>query len=321
MDQQTGYFTQFHNDPDDPGSISHSTVNTIAEDLDGNLVVGTLGGLNRYDRKYNTFYHFPVNQNDDYSLNNEFINTIFCDKQGNLWVGTDKGGINKFNTHQKQFGYFVSNATNINSLNYNTINSVFDETSTLWIGTAGGGLNTYDKSSRKFNHYRNNPHNPASIHSNFITSFCRDNNQNLWIGTWGGGLDKVISLKGEGRFIHHIKDNLPTSLCNVFISSLWVDEKGFMVVGTFGGLDLLYSEKGIFKHVLSNANDLHKITEAGCILKDKKGFYWIGTPASRRFVTYTNLKGGDYTFRIKASNSDGIWNNKPTELQMGNTLV
>ena len=35
---------------------------------------------------------------------------------------------------------------------------------------------------------------------------------------------------------------------------------------------------------------------------------WNYVDSSRRFATYTNLKHGSYTFRVKASNNDGIWN-------------
>ena len=34
---------------------------------------------------------------------------------------------------------------------------------------------------------------------------------------------------------------------------------------------------------------------------------WIQA-GSRRYATYTNLPGGNYIFRVKASNSDGVWN-------------
>jgi hypothetical protein len=34
---------------------------------------------------------------------------------------------------------------------------------------------------------------------------------------------------------------------------------------------------------------------------------WIQA-GNRRYVTYTNLPGGEYVFRVKASNSDGVWN-------------
>jgi signal transduction histidine kinase len=43
---------------------------------------------------------------------------------------------------------------------------------------------------------------------------------------------------------------------------------------------------------------------------------WNHTDASRRYVTYTNLDPGDYTFRVKASNNDGVWNEKGTSLKI-----
>ncbi|UUZ55527.1 hypothetical protein LP419_07710 [Massilia sp. H-1] len=35
---------------------------------------------------------------------------------------------------------------------------------------------------------------------------------------------------------------------------------------------------------------------------------WVSTDASKRFATYTNLDPGQYTFRVKAANKDGVWN-------------
>ena len=43
---------------------------------------------------------------------------------------------------------------------------------------------------------------------------------------------------------------------------------------------------------------------------------WNYTDASRRYVTYTNLDPGSYTFRVKASNNDAVWNEKGTSLKI-----
>ena len=43
---------------------------------------------------------------------------------------------------------------------------------------------------------------------------------------------------------------------------------------------------------------------------------WVHTSASRRFATYTNLNPGSYTFRVKASNKDGIWNEEGISIQI-----
>ena len=43
---------------------------------------------------------------------------------------------------------------------------------------------------------------------------------------------------------------------------------------------------------------------------------WIHTHSDRRYVTYTNLDPGSYTFRVKASNNDGIWNEESTAISI-----
>lgn len=43
---------------------------------------------------------------------------------------------------------------------------------------------------------------------------------------------------------------------------------------------------------------------------------WSYTDASRRLATYTNLNPGTYTFRVKASNNDGVWNNQGTSVKV-----
>ena len=40
---------------------------------------------------------------------------------------------------------------------------------------------------------------------------------------------------------------------------------------------------------------------------------WINS-ASRRFVTYTNLNPGKYVFKVKSTNSDGVWYNNTTSI-------
>lgn len=43
---------------------------------------------------------------------------------------------------------------------------------------------------------------------------------------------------------------------------------------------------------------------------------WIYTGATKRVASYSNLAPGAYTFKVRASNSDGIWTRQPAELQI-----
>jgi PAS domain S-box-containing protein len=46
---------------------------------------------------------------------------------------------------------------------------------------------------------------------------------------------------------------------------------------------------------------------------------WIKTNAKKRFISYTNLSPGQYTFKVKGSNNDGIWNEEGTAIKINIT--
>lgn len=104
------------------GSLTHLTVNSITQDVLGNIIIGTLGGLNIYRKATDDFEIIRENRVKDYCLSNEFINSVLADEQGNVWIGTDKGGINQYNVHQKQFYYIGMAGSGIKGLNCATVN-------------------------------------------------------------------------------------------------------------------------------------------------------------------------------------------------------
>lgn len=49
-----------------------------------------------------------------------------------------------------------------------------------------------------------------------------------------------------------------------------------------------------------------------------EGFHkeWINLPANQRIVSFANLPAGEYTFKVKASNGDGVWSPEPATLHI-----
>ncbi len=43
---------------------------------------------------------------------------------------------------------------------------------------------------------------------------------------------------------------------------------------------------------------------------------WIFTGGSNRTATYTNLPSGEFTFLVKGTNEDGIWNETPASIRI-----
>ncbi|MBN2263038.1 MAG: response regulator [Prolixibacteraceae bacterium] len=269
----------YFNEPNTHNTLTHNTINKVREDANGQILVGTLGGLHLFDTYAGKFFAFPEEGPDHFKLNNKFINTIYCDEYGNVWIGTEKGGINKFNVFQNQFEFYANDPNNPNSLNENTINSILKEKEWLWVGTAGGGLNRLNYKTGAFAHYTYSAFNTSTLSSDYVTSMVRDNSGYLWVGTWGGGLNR-INTSAKTPIIQRINLETPgiqNEIVNYFVSSLINDKRGFLMVGTEGGLSSFDYSSQKFTTLISDNTKFPALTEIGCILLDSKDFYWIGT--------------------------------------------
>jgi signal transduction histidine kinase/ligand-binding sensor domain-containing protein/DNA-binding response OmpR family regulator len=264
----------FYHDPDNPNSLIHNTVTTLARDPQGQLLIGTLGGLCTYTAA-GDIQPIQGNPATHGQLNNPFVNSLFCDNYGNVWIGTEKGGVNTYNIHQKPFQQLVHQRGQVNSLSHGTVNSVLAEPDFLWIGTAGGGLNRVNRQNGRIQAAQFDPHRAGSLSSDFVTAIHRDSQGSLWLGTWGGGLNRL-----RGNDMTHIDRYWGNThgQGSEFISSLWADEQGRLLAGTSAGLMRFEPESGMFTPILlADPASGELPPKVGCLLRDRRGRYWVGT--------------------------------------------
>lgn len=285
----------FH-DPVNPATINHSTVRAFAEDSRGNLLIGALGGLDMYDPVNNSFRRFSSLEQEDYCLNNIFVSALCTDAFGNVWIGTDKGGLNYYNVYQKPFGCLVHDPRNVNSLSNNTINSVIEDDGMLWIGTAGGGLNRLDIRSGKFRHFLYDSRDDRSLSSNFVSTLFFDSDNKLWIGTWGGGIN-ILNPLDQKQFQHYSISTDPYSISNNFISSVIAFHNDYLVIGTEGGLNFYNKHSRHFIPLMTPDLSNVRISEVGCLLKDKKGHLWVGTRRGLYCLNNISFSGDAVTIK------------------------
>src|SRR5258707_8487444 len=81
--------------------LSQSTVNSILQDSQGYLWLGTENGLDRYDGDSNREY--PPERGNEHGLANDYIWSIAEDAQGELWLATDGGGVARWDRRAGQF--------------------------------------------------------------------------------------------------------------------------------------------------------------------------------------------------------------------------
>ena len=266
----------------DQGGTNHLTSNYISDlkkNKDGQLLIGTLIGLNIYDYHSDTFTGITSDSNKDgLALTNNFINCLLADNNL-IWVGTDKGGANLLSPDQSFFQHIGHN-DNPNSLSRNPVNAIYqDNDGDLFVGTVEGGLNIRKQGSNDFIHAYFQPGNPGSLSHNSVSSITQDYAGNYWIGTWGNGINKLkYKDKYSPSFIQFYNSGKPDDICSNFVAAMAPDapNKGVWV-GTREGIDFLDITTGKFRHVLNYLPKDQKIHFVTGMQIDSKRRLWVGT--------------------------------------------
>src|SRR5258708_36440533 len=81
--------------------LSQSTVNSILQDSQGYLWLGTENGLDRYDG--DSIREYRRERGNEHGLANDYIWSIAEDAQRELWLATDGGGVARWDRRPEQF--------------------------------------------------------------------------------------------------------------------------------------------------------------------------------------------------------------------------
>jgi signal transduction histidine kinase/ligand-binding sensor domain-containing protein len=152
--------------------LSSDVILALAEDADGNLLVGTPDGLNQLRNGRNTVLTSADGLADD------FVRSIYKDVDDSLWIGTRRGlshwSQGKFKTY-----------TQADGLGSDLVGAMLrDSRSNLWIATLNGLTRFSDE---QFKNYTTSD----GLSSNVVTALYQDGTASLWIGTQGGGLNRL----------------------------------------------------------------------------------------------------------------------------------
>jgi signal transduction histidine kinase/ligand-binding sensor domain-containing protein/DNA-binding response OmpR family regulator len=307
LNLETNVFTHFTRE--NLQGLSHYKITAILEDRDGFIWIGTFKGLNKIDPKsYQITQYLPA-ANQKNQISDSYINTngIYQDKSGKIWIST-KNGLNRFDPQTNSFNtYYQSDGL----LSDNVSQVKEDDSGNIWV-TSGKGISKLNLSNKSCMNY-------TSLDGLDINtaSFMKDKSGFFYIGG-----------RHENYYRFHpdsIHDNLVAP--DVYLTNFYLFNKP---VGIFPA-----DKTSPLQQCLSSTKELvlnykqtdfaieftalnYSLAEKNRFAYKMEGFNedWIYTDAKRRIAGYTNLDQGDYTFRVKASNNDGIWNEAGTSIRI-----
>ncbi|HJX72105.1 MAG TPA: two-component regulator propeller domain-containing protein, partial [Bacteroidales bacterium] len=264
-------------------------------------------GLFQYDEGNHTF----VQQFVQYI--NFCVRTIHLDANDNIWVGGNNG-LSFFGTKDSTF----INYTQADGLPTNLIMGILeDDHKNLWVSTTAGLL----KCTGIVDH-------PDNLLPRIYTvQDGLQNNHFLNYSYYKSSTGELFFGGTKGFSMFHpdsIRDNpyVPQTAfagLKIFNSTVKVGQK------VKGKIVLEKTINQCRQITLSHKHRIFTIEFTALHYanpKDNRYKYmmypfekeWNHSDASRPFVTYSNLPGGTYTFRLISANSDELWNEVPKEL-------
>lgn len=308
-DKQTDELELFRSDPGNPSTLTTNFVLTIFQDSNKNMWAATLEGLNLLradDIEEGIFQQFLHVPDDSSTIAGNSIRQIFEDSKNNIWIAAD-GGLSKYVEEENSFeNYYQSDGLPVNEIR----SIIEDDNGNLWIGTVKG-LSRFNPENNSFTNFDKSDGLQSYEFSRYSVHKT-PNGELLFGGLSGFNLFHPDDIQNNP----HIP---PVYLTDFKLFSRSVDirdpesplEKHISVTDT---LVLSYNQDVItFDFIALNYTRPEHNQYAYMVEGFEDDWNYVGT---QRNATYTNLDPGEYTFRVKASNNDGIWNEAGASLTL-----
>lgn len=348
INTRTGALLKSYVKTDSPRSLVDNSIFAICRTTTGDIYLGTLFGLLRYNKQLDDFDRIQ-------ELNGKFVYDIKEDSSGNLWLATYANGAYCYSVNEKKWKNYVHDEKNNKSLPYNKVLSVFEDSyRQIWLTTQGGGFCKFHSDTETFTRYNSRNGLPNDV----VYQLVEDKEGLLWLTTNNGlvrfdpvtGEMKVFttangllgdqfnyrsSFKGESGMIYFgsidgfIAFNPKTFSENSYVPPVVITD--FLLFGrevlageqgspleksiTLSDKIVLCSDQNSFSFRIAALS--YQAPRMNKLMYKLDGFddEWLSVGESP-MVTYSNLRYGDYVFRVKASNNDGVWNGEEISLSI-----
>ena len=283
-----------------PNDLPDKHLLTIYSDKNGTIWVGSRKGLSKFAYEENKFISYLHVIWDTTGLSNNLVQSIYFQNkfaENSLWIGTN-GGLNKLNTETDVFTHYTEN----DGLANDNIQAIQEDIhGNIWFSTNKGisKLNPITGQIKNFNTQDGLVNNKFNLGSNNMSA--------------DGGRMYFGGTQGLNSFVpDSIKDNpIPPEI--VFIDfklfNESVDIKDDMSpinkpINYIDYIKLTYKQSVFSLHYTTlNYSAPEKIK----YMYKMEGLNYDWIKSTQHFVNFTNLEPGNYTFKVKADNGDGIW--------------
>ncbi len=276
-------------------------ITSIAEDLNGNLWMGSNDGLIKLKSQSSNPEFFKSND-ENYSILGNFVNKVLVDKSGIIWASSYNAGITKIILSPSKFHTLQSLDDETKSLSSNNIKTITkDNEGKIYIGTQGNKLNVFNPETKKIS-FINLPVPKQSVVRSIVT-----HNNTLWLAVNNNVINydlkrnRTLKIPFTNDQQKVIESNIITSVCFDLNENLWI--------GTYNrGIYRFSFEDLSLQHFLpADEQELNHGNFILSIYADSRNNIWIGTYGG--VYKFDSSTEGIVSFVQNEENPDGLSNN------------
>ncbi|WP_066630672.1 ligand-binding sensor domain-containing protein [Labilibacter marinus] len=287
----------------------------LFEDDKKRMWVSTNNGLMVYKDTAQVWKHFSVNKQDSTSLLAKPIRSIAQDKNHNILLATDKG-LNIFNEDSLNF----LGVREWDGLPDNAVeNVIVDQVNKIWI-TTNKGLSSFSidlKAKKNTDIIKNLETYEVSDglqgNSFLYNSYCMDEEGIIYLGGGNGfnsfdptnlvknTIQPKVTLCGFSLFNKPVevgREGSPLSTDVMYMDEITLTHKQSVFSFSFSALNYNAPEKNRYAYIMEGLEE---------------DWNYVG---DRREASYSNLPAGDYVFKVKATNNNGVWSKEPATIRL-----
>ncbi|MCW3788937.1 AraC family transcriptional regulator [Plebeiibacterium sediminum] len=238
----------------------------------------------------------------------EFEKDFVCadaTSDGQLWIGTGKGEVLLFNPATQKLDDYSKRC----GLNGDIINSIIvDQLNHVWI-TTNQSVKEYNPRNGAFRRYSTN--NPDFLLTRLLPgSTYFDGTENIYFG----GISGIISIPPTQR-LEGIPESIETHISDIKImgTSIW-DHPEIQKISD----SILYlnpADRNL--EIEFSSLDFHNLDQVRYAYQlEGVDDNWVYTEEGKNAAFYNQLAKGDYIFRVKATDKNGLWSKKITSLHI-----
>ncbi|MDT0648352.1 two-component regulator propeller domain-containing protein [Zunongwangia sp. F260] len=310
-DPNSKKFTIYDQEPFLEHRISYSDVRRVYVDSQDHLWIGGNSGLFRlkitdgvFDLEVMSSRFF---KHTGTQFHNNQILDIYEDSSKKIWIGTDGSGLCKYDMKKDIFSW-IKPETGINKVTVSSI--IQDENGAIW----AAGNNGLTKINTEENTAKNFSINDGLLSNDFNNNTAyKDNNGTLYFGSYEGvnyfnpeelsvnnntSSVYLTDLKIFNQPVTPGQEDSPLSKVISQTKNITLSHSQSVFTIDYASIDFTRPEKINFAYYLEGFEDDWNYVQ------------------NTRSATYTNLPAGKYTFKVKATNSDGAWENDPKSLNI-----